>query len=169
VSWSELRILEALTFNRMITYDLQRFSTSLAAIYPNLAKPILDGILFNYQLSQNVGIEALVGLTFAVQSTAILCGLSPDRHISCLEFDCFSHSAIFNTSFRYLHSPICPISWITSTCTLKITWVFRGNCFHGRRAYRTFAHWERVCNHVETRKEGVRTTVVVRLCGGRYH
>jgi ATP-binding cassette subfamily D (ALD) long-chain fatty acid import protein len=56
----------------MITHDIQRFSTHLATIYSNLAKPVLDVILYNYQLSQNVGAEGLVGLTIAVQSTAIL-------------------------------------------------------------------------------------------------
>lgn len=56
----------------MITNDIQRFSTHLAAIYSNLAKPILDVILYNYQLSQNVGAEGLVVLTLLVQSTAAL-------------------------------------------------------------------------------------------------
>ncbi|XP_006454612.1 hypothetical protein AGABI2DRAFT_147969 [Agaricus bisporus var. bisporus H97] len=58
--------------DQMITHDIQRFSTHLAAIYSNLAKPVLDVILYNYQLSQNVGAEGLVGLTIAVQSTAVL-------------------------------------------------------------------------------------------------
>lgn len=58
--------------DQMITHDIQRFSTHLAAIYSNLAKPVLDVILYNYQLSQNVGVEALVCLTLAVQSTAVL-------------------------------------------------------------------------------------------------
>lgn len=57
----------------MVTHDIQRFSTHLAAIYSNLAKPVLDVILYNYQLSQNVGAEGLLGLTIAVQSTAVLC------------------------------------------------------------------------------------------------
>lgn len=56
----------------MITHDIQRFSTHLAAIYSNLAKPVLDVILYNYQLSQNVGAEGLVVLTILVQSTAVL-------------------------------------------------------------------------------------------------
>lgn len=57
----------------MITVDIQRFSTHLAAIYANLAKPILDVILYNYQLSQNVGAEGLVLLIGLVQSSAALC------------------------------------------------------------------------------------------------
>ena len=56
----------------MITHDIQRFSTHLAAIYANVAKPILDMILYNYQLSQNVGAEGLLGLTLAVQASAAL-------------------------------------------------------------------------------------------------
>ncbi|KAF6766512.1 adrenoleukodystrophy protein [Ephemerocybe angulata] len=58
--------------DQMITHDIQRFSTHLAAIYSNLAKPVLDVILYNYQLSQNVGAEGLMGLTFLVNSTAVL-------------------------------------------------------------------------------------------------
>ncbi|KAK7034035.1 ATP-binding cassette long-chain fatty acid transporter pxa2 [Paramarasmius palmivorus] len=58
--------------DQMITHDIQRFSTHLAAIYSNLAKPVLDVILYNYQLSQNVGAEGLIGLTILVQSSAVL-------------------------------------------------------------------------------------------------
>ncbi|KAJ7275463.1 adrenoleukodystrophy protein [Mycena haematopus] len=58
--------------DQMITNDIQKFSVHLAAIYSNLAKPVLDIILYNYQLSQNVGAEGLLGLTVLVQSTAAL-------------------------------------------------------------------------------------------------
>ena len=57
----------------MITVDIQRFSNHLAAIYSNLAKPILDVCLYNYQLAQNVGAEGLVLLTGLVQASAALC------------------------------------------------------------------------------------------------
>lgn len=62
----------------MITHDIQRFSAHLAAIYSNLAKPTLDVILYNYQLSQNVGAEGLIILTVLVQSTAALRAFLPD-------------------------------------------------------------------------------------------
>ncbi|KAG8981044.1 hypothetical protein FRC05_003944 [Tulasnella sp. 425] len=63
---------------RMITVDINRFSTSLAAIYGNVAKPVLDVILYNYQLSRNVGAEGLVLLTIGVQaSAALLRALTP--------------------------------------------------------------------------------------------
>jgi ATP-binding cassette subfamily D (ALD) long-chain fatty acid import protein len=61
----------------MITHDIQRFSAHLAAIYSNLAKPVLDVILYNYQLSQNVGAEGLMGLTILVNGTAVLCVYLP--------------------------------------------------------------------------------------------
>ncbi|KAJ4476647.1 adrenoleukodystrophy protein [Lentinula aciculospora] len=64
--------------DQMITHDIQRFSASLAAIYSNLAKPVLDVILYNYQLSQNVGAEGLIGLTILVQlSAALLRSMTP--------------------------------------------------------------------------------------------
>ena len=56
----------------MITHDIQRFSSHLAAIYANLAKPALDVILYNYQLAENVGGEGLVLLTILVQGSAAL-------------------------------------------------------------------------------------------------
>ncbi|KAH8120463.1 ABC transporter transmembrane region 2-domain-containing protein [Phellopilus nigrolimitatus] len=58
--------------DQMITVDIQRFSTHLAAIYANLAKPVLDVVLYNYQLSQNVGAEGLVLLVGLVQASASL-------------------------------------------------------------------------------------------------
>ncbi|KAG6844334.1 hypothetical protein H0H87_007692 [Tephrocybe sp. NHM501043] len=58
--------------DQMITHDIQRFSTHLAAIYSNMAKPVLDVILYNYQLSQNVGAEGLLILAILVQSSAIM-------------------------------------------------------------------------------------------------
>ncbi|KIY65887.1 hypothetical protein CYLTODRAFT_399665 [Cylindrobasidium torrendii FP15055 ss-10] len=58
--------------DQMITHDIQKFSIHLASIYSNLAKPTLDVILYNYQLSQNVGAEGLLVLTILVQSSAAL-------------------------------------------------------------------------------------------------
>ena len=58
---------------RMITHDIQQFSNSLAAIYANVAKPILDMFIYNYQLSQNVGAEGLFILTMLMQGSTVLC------------------------------------------------------------------------------------------------
>lgn len=57
----------------MITHDIQQFSNSLAAIYANIAKPILDVFIYNYQLSQNVGAEGLFLLTVLMQGSTMLC------------------------------------------------------------------------------------------------
>jgi hypothetical protein len=99
----------------MITHDIQRFSTHLAAIYSNLAKPVLDVILYNYQLSQNVGAEGLVGLTIAVQSTAVL-RESPSHCFLRNFFLKFlpSCSQIPHPSFWSLHCLICTTGWITA-------------------------------------------------------
>ncbi|KAJ3968335.1 ABC transporter transmembrane region 2-domain-containing protein [Lentinula raphanica] len=67
--------------DQMITHDVQRFSASLSAIYSNLAKPVLDIILYNSQLSQNVGAEGLIGLTILVQLSAALPLLLPSLPI----------------------------------------------------------------------------------------
>ncbi|KAG0144475.1 hypothetical protein CROQUDRAFT_659907 [Cronartium quercuum f. sp. fusiforme G11] len=64
--------------DQLITVDVAKFSNSLSEIYSNLAKPILDVLLYNYQLSKNVGVEGLVGLTVIVQaSAAALRALTP--------------------------------------------------------------------------------------------
>lgn len=46
--------------DQCITVDTQKFSTSLAELYSNLAKPILDVFIYNYQLTRSVGFEAVV-------------------------------------------------------------------------------------------------------------
>ncbi|EPS99067.1 hypothetical protein FOMPIDRAFT_1030989 [Fomitopsis schrenkii] len=85
--------------DQMITHDIQRFSTHLAAIYANVAKPILDMILYNYQLAQSVGAEGLFGLTFAVQaSAALLRALTP-------QFGMYTAvSAQLSGNLRHTHS-----------------------------------------------------------------
>ncbi|GAA5846801.1 hypothetical protein JCM5353_005908 [Sporobolomyces roseus] len=58
--------------DQLIVVDINKFSTSLAEIYSNIAKPILDVILYNFQLSRNVGAEGLIALTVVVQASAAL-------------------------------------------------------------------------------------------------
>ncbi|KAG6371685.1 ABC transporter transmembrane region 2-domain-containing protein [Boletus reticuloceps] len=85
--------------DQMITHDIQRFSAHLAAIYANLAKPILDVILYNYQLSQNIGAEGLVLLTVLIQlSAALLRAVTPS-------FGTYTtQSAALAGSLRHAHS-----------------------------------------------------------------
>lgn len=39
--------------DQLVTVDVSRFSDSLAELYSNLAKPILDMAIYNYSLSKN--------------------------------------------------------------------------------------------------------------------
>ncbi|KIP06954.1 hypothetical protein PHLGIDRAFT_127965 [Phlebiopsis gigantea 11061_1 CR5-6] len=91
--------------DQMITHDIQRFSNHLAAIYSNLAKPVLDVILYNYQLSRNVGAEGLILLTVLVQSSAaLLKALTPS-------FGAYAAmSAQLSGSLRHTHSRLVEFS-----------------------------------------------------------
>ena len=84
--------------DQMITHDIQKFSNNLAAIYSNLAKPVLDVILYNYQLSQSVGAEGLVLLTVLVQLSAALC------KNSCITFP-FGFEGLYKHAVRKLTPP----------------------------------------------------------------
>ncbi|RUP45127.1 hypothetical protein BC936DRAFT_148577 [Jimgerdemannia flammicorona] len=53
--------------DQCITVDTQRFCASLSELYSNLAKPVLDVFIYNWQLSRNVGGEGLFGISFMVQ------------------------------------------------------------------------------------------------------
>lgn len=99
----------------MITHDIQRFSTHLAAMYANLAKPNLDVILYNYQLAQNVGAEALIILTILIQTSSSLRMFIPFFNIAMLtlhlvraltpSFGTYTaQSAAFAGSLRHSHS-----------------------------------------------------------------
>ncbi|KAK2861347.1 hypothetical protein FQN49_004298 [Arthroderma sp. PD_2] len=56
--------------DQLITVDISRFSNSLAELYSNLAKPILDMAIYNYSLSKNVGGEGLFIMALLVQLSA---------------------------------------------------------------------------------------------------
>lgn len=64
--------------DQLITVDVSRFSNSLADIYSNLAKPILDIVVYNYSLSKSVGGEALFMMSLLVQlSAGVMRSLTP--------------------------------------------------------------------------------------------
>lgn len=56
--------------DQLITVDVSRFSNSLAELYSNLAKPILDMVIYNYSLSKSVGGEGLFMMSLLVQISA---------------------------------------------------------------------------------------------------
>lgn len=57
---------------RLITTDVKKFCDALASLYSNLGKPVLDLIIFNYQLSRSIGISGMVGLTVNYYITATI-------------------------------------------------------------------------------------------------
>ncbi|RUS17282.1 ABC transporter transmembrane region 2-domain-containing protein [Endogone sp. FLAS-F59071] len=56
--------------DQCITVDTQKFCASLSELYSNLAKPILDVFIYNWQLSQNVGGDSLFGVSMILQLSA---------------------------------------------------------------------------------------------------
>ncbi|GAA6023383.1 hypothetical protein JCM10207_002527 [Rhodosporidiobolus poonsookiae] len=62
--------------DQLIVVDVMKWSTAMAEIYSNIAKPVLDVLLYNYQLSRNVGAEGLIALTVIVQASAALLKLA---------------------------------------------------------------------------------------------
>lgn len=58
--------------DQLITVDVSRFSNSLAELYSNLAKPVLDMVVYNWSLSRSVGGEGLFAMSLIVQLSATL-------------------------------------------------------------------------------------------------
>ncbi|KAI4213996.1 MAG: hypothetical protein LQ351_003400 [Letrouitia transgressa] len=58
--------------DQLIAVDVSRFSNSLAELYSNLAKPILDMVIYTYSLSKSVGGEGLFMMSLLVQISANL-------------------------------------------------------------------------------------------------
>jgi ATP-binding cassette subfamily D (ALD) long-chain fatty acid import protein len=64
--------------DQLITVDIARFSNSLAELYSNLAKPVLDMVIYNYSLSKSVGGEGLFAMALLVQISAnVMRALTP--------------------------------------------------------------------------------------------
>ncbi|RCH99303.1 hypothetical protein CU098_010907, partial [Rhizopus stolonifer] len=58
--------------DQFITTDVAKFCETLSSLYSNLAKPILDTIIFNYQLTKSIGFAGMVGLMINYVITARL-------------------------------------------------------------------------------------------------
>lgn len=58
--------------DQFITTDVAKFCETLSSLYSNLAKPILDTVIFNYQLTKSIGLVGMVGLTINYFVTAKL-------------------------------------------------------------------------------------------------
>ncbi|KAI2466121.1 ABC transporter transmembrane region 2 [Annulohypoxylon bovei var. microspora] len=58
--------------DQLITVDVAKFSNSLAELYSNLAKPILDMTIYTWSLSKSVGGEGVMFMSLLVQLSAHL-------------------------------------------------------------------------------------------------
>ncbi|GJJ68808.1 ATP-binding cassette, subfamily D (ALD), peroxisomal long-chain fatty acid import protein [Entomortierella parvispora] len=58
--------------DQYITTDVAKFCDSLAGLYSNLGKPLLDTIIFNYQLMRSIGVSGMGGLFVSYVVTAFL-------------------------------------------------------------------------------------------------
>jgi ATP-binding cassette subfamily D (ALD) long-chain fatty acid import protein len=64
--------------DQLITVDVAKFSNSLAELYSNLAKPVLDMAIYNWSLSRSVGGEGLFLMSLVVQLSAnVMRALTP--------------------------------------------------------------------------------------------
>lgn len=91
--------------DQLVTVDVSRFSDSLAELYSNLAKPILDMAIYNYSLSKNVGGEGLFIMSLLVQLSAnVMRMLTPPfgKYVA--------DEARLEGEFRFLHSRLIDYS-----------------------------------------------------------
>jgi ATP-binding cassette subfamily D (ALD) long-chain fatty acid import protein len=64
--------------DQLITVDVAKFSNSLAELYSNVAKPVLDMAIYNWSLSRSVGGEGLFAMSLIVQlSASVMRALTP--------------------------------------------------------------------------------------------
>jgi ATP-binding cassette subfamily D (ALD) long-chain fatty acid import protein len=55
---------------RLITTDINKFCNAAATLYSNVGKPVLDLIIFNYQLARSIGVQGMTGLILNYMVTA---------------------------------------------------------------------------------------------------
>lgn len=91
--------------DQVITVDVNKFSNSLADLYSNLAKPVLDMVIYNYSLSQSVGGEGLLAMAILVQISAqVMRALTPPfgKYVA--------DEARLEGEFRYQHARLIDYS-----------------------------------------------------------
>ncbi|KAK7518540.1 ABC transporter transmembrane region 2-domain-containing protein [Phyllosticta citriasiana] len=91
--------------DQLITVDVAKFSNSLAELYSNIAKPVLDMIIYNYSLSRSVGGEGLFMMSLIVQlSASVMRALTPPfgRYVA--------DEARLEGEFRFQHSRLIDYS-----------------------------------------------------------
>lgn len=56
--------------DQLITTDINKFCDALASLYSNLGKPVLDIVIFNYQLVRSIGSRGMWGIVINYIVTA---------------------------------------------------------------------------------------------------
>ena len=91
--------------DQMIVVDVSRFSNSLAELYSDLTKPVLDLIIYSWSLRRSVGTEAFLGMSLAVQlSASVMRALTPPFGKYVAE------EARLEGEFRFQHSRLIDYS-----------------------------------------------------------
>ncbi|CCE26826.1 hypothetical protein E4U09_003210 [Claviceps aff. purpurea] len=91
--------------DQLISVDVSKFSNSLAELYSNLAKPLLDMTIYTYSLSKSVGGEGVVFMALLVQLSAnVMRVLTPPfgKYVA--------DEARLEGEFRYQHSRLIDYS-----------------------------------------------------------
>ncbi|CAH0014636.1 unnamed protein product [Clonostachys rhizophaga] len=91
--------------DQLIAVDVSKFSNSLAELYSNLAKPMLDMSIYTYSLSKSVGGEGVVFMASLVQLSAnVMRALTPPfgKYVA--------DEARLEGEFRYQHSRLIDYS-----------------------------------------------------------
>ncbi|KAI5206912.1 hypothetical protein AUEXF2481DRAFT_67906 [Aureobasidium subglaciale EXF-2481] len=91
--------------DQLVTVDVSKFSNSLAELYGNLAKPVLDMVIYNYSLSRSVGGEGLFAMGLLVQlSASVMRALTPPfgKYVA--------DEARLEGEFRFQHSRVIDYS-----------------------------------------------------------
>ncbi|KAI9597198.1 ABC transporter transmembrane region 2-domain-containing protein [Syncephalis fuscata] len=73
--------------DQYITTDVARFCDNLASLYSNMGKPILDMLIFNYQLIQGIGFYGTVGMfiNYLITARIIRAATPPFGKLAAIE------------------------------------------------------------------------------------
>lgn len=60
------------SIDQLISTDIKKFADSFASLYSNIGKPLLDIIIFNYQIARTIGVAGMSGLLLNYFITALI-------------------------------------------------------------------------------------------------
>jgi ABC-type uncharacterized transport system fused permease/ATPase subunit len=52
--------------DQLIAQDVEKFCQVVSELYSNLTKPVLDVVVYNWQLAKNLGINGVIALTVCI-------------------------------------------------------------------------------------------------------